>query len=70
MSHTYITVGEVEYEVRYDFYEGEEQTYEHQGVSDRIDILAILHAGVDIMDIVGYNTILEFERIIMNNYNG
>lgn len=68
MSHAYIQVGKNEYVVEYDFYEGEESTHEHQGVSDKVCIETIKIADIDIYDVVGYNTILEFERIIMSNY--
>lgn len=67
MSYAYITIGENEYMIRYDFYEGEESTYEHQGVSDKVCIEAIMIADIDIMDIVGYETIQEFERVILQS---
>ena len=67
MSYAYITIGENEYTIRYDFYKGEESTYEHQGVSDRVCIEAIMIADMDIMDVVGYEIIQDLERIIISN---
>ena len=53
-------------EVNYEFYKGEEQTWDYAGSADDVEIESIEVGGVDIYDLLGLQTLHDIEHIILD----
>ena len=53
-------------EVNYEFYKGEEQTWDYAGSADEVEIEIIYLVDVDIYDLLCLQTLHDIEHIILD----
>ena len=63
-----ITYREFELEVDYNFYKGEQQSYDYPGSPDEVELLSIELNDIDIMELLNVDQLYDIETIILENH--